>query len=353
MVQLVEAAGELEACLAQVALYEEAVDIADELGDDWVSFGIRRELMQAAVFSGATEKLLTAFSWCLGKSDQDPDAFPEINLLWQYKWAIAHSYRYPQISLEQTRSMLDDFEMRLLRNHLSPRPATYLRMCFCSAVGQLEEAATHAERWQQEPRDYLADCEACEMDNHVDALFVMQRDELAIKIAKPLLDREVTCAEVPHKTYARLVFSAIRCGRDELAKDYHRIGLPMVAGNTDFLPQNAQHAIYLIRLGDESSSLKIIERNLPWSLDTLESGDRLDFYVGALAVLRGGDSEQVELRLPSTHPLHDKSNRRYSRAELARWFESEMNGLVAQFDARNQNDWQTQQSQRYLALACP
>lgn len=350
MLELIEEADGMERCLEQVERYEQAVDIADELELQESAFDIRLKLMSAAEFTGATEKLLTAFSWCLGRSDQDPDQFPEANLLWRYKWAIAVSYRFPEIKLDQIRSMLDDFELRLKRNHCSPRPANYLRMCFYTEVGELDAAAKYAEVWPTQPRDWLADCRACELDNQVDVHFLMGDDDKAMQKAEPLLQRTFSCTDVPHRTLARMVLCALRLGKLELAENYNRQGYPLVAQGTEFLPQNAKHAIYFARTGHFEEGLKIVERHLPWSLQTKEARDRLDFFLGVIATLRAVDLDPVKLRLPPTHPLYNRSQQ-YPRRELLDWFEQQKTQLCDRFDQRNQNDWQSRLAESWLQLA--
>src|SRR5437868_5986567 len=95
----------LEASPAKVAILEQAVQLADSLGDASESFDIRQQLIEAATFGGMEDRALVAFSWCLAQSDKDPDRFPEEDLLWKYKWILAGITDYPGISLAKIRGM--------------------------------------------------------------------------------------------------------------------------------------------------------------------------------------------------------------------------------------------------------
>src|SRR4051812_22715000 len=80
----------MENSLAKCALLEEIIRIADTRQDFEVGFDARMALVDAGTFSGAPDKALVAFSWCLAQADKQPDHFSGPDLLWKYKW-VTHS----------------------------------------------------------------------------------------------------------------------------------------------------------------------------------------------------------------------------------------------------------------------
>ena len=351
--QLLDEARELPNGAAKIAVLDEAIREADLV--NWLegSFEIREEMMQAAAFSGAGERLLTSFSWCLGKSDEMPEVFPDVDLLWQYKWSISAALNFAGISLQQIHSMLDDFSARLEKHGYGQRPVVSLHARLLQSVGDLEGAAAAAEQWQREPRDDMADCEACELDNVVELLCEMQQHDAAVAKAEPITTGKLTCAEVPHRTLAELLISAMRIGDETLAKKLHIRGYRMVYRDPDFLRSLGMHAVYIARQRDFKKGLDLMEKHMGWAMESLELANRKDFYVGCLAILQamaGSGTARFKIRLPSTHPLHSTEGD-CDTNQLAQWYEREIHELCEAFDRRNGTTWRTEQAKLWLSLA--
>src|SRR5262245_42845756 len=99
---------------AQVALVEQAVQIADVHNDREAAFAARDELIEAATFSGRIDLALVAFSWCLAQCDRSPEDFDQDQMLWKYKWVIENLADFPQISKRQIDDMFADMERRFV-----------------------------------------------------------------------------------------------------------------------------------------------------------------------------------------------------------------------------------------------
>ncbi|EMO76953.1 hypothetical protein LEP1GSC127_3969 [Leptospira kirschneri str. 200801925] len=86
--------------------------MADLRKNKELGFEVRLALIEAGIFSGAIDKALISFSWCLSQVDQNPEKFSEEDLLWKYKWIIENLPAFPQIKKEQILEMLEDLEKR-------------------------------------------------------------------------------------------------------------------------------------------------------------------------------------------------------------------------------------------------
>ena len=75
MHRLIAQAKRMDECPAQVSLFEQAVRIADSIGDEETAYDTRVSLVRSATFSGMAEKALPAFSWCLAFMDRRADEF--------------------------------------------------------------------------------------------------------------------------------------------------------------------------------------------------------------------------------------------------------------------------------------
>ena len=332
----------------KVELLEEAVREADAMRWDHGSYNSRLMLMQAAELSGHGDRVLIAFSWCLAKSDQQPEEYPEVDLLWNYKWAIYNSFLFPQVERERLEALIEDYSERLHRNGYSRRPAIYLRMQYECHTGLLEEASQTLDEWVHLPNDRFADCAACELDNRVELYCCLESDDVARATATPILNGLMACAEIPHRTYGRLVASGLRSGSDE-TKDFFKQGYWMCEGKLDFLGALGLLTLQLARDGGVAKQTAFLRRHIPIALSARNPRELLEFYVGATAVARAVGDTPLNLRVPSDHPLASRAN--LTGAELGEWVQQEAAQLAAEFDRRNGNDWVSGLWRRQLALA--
>ena len=350
--ELMIQAEELDNTPAKVAILEEAVREADALGDIDQAFYVRQELVRAATFSGYKEKAMVAFTWCLGQFDKDPDRFGDFDLLWQYKWVLGSITDFPQISREQIVRMQDDFESRLQTQGYGLRASHYLRFDNFKDMGDMEVADDYFKKWRAAPNDMMADCRACEQNRMVDMHIAMRRDEQALKQAEPILQGRLSCAEIPHATYSKVLLPLMRLGRFEEARECYQKGYRMISRNQEFLLEAAEHLLFLVRDGELAKGARLLEKHLGWALASTALYRRLHFYLAAEALLLklARKGRPRKLRLPRELPCH-RDDDTYQPAELAAWFTMQANELLERFDRRNGNDSKTRWAQELRELA--
>jgi hypothetical protein len=222
----------------KVSITEEAVRLADESQDEVLAYEARMDLIRAATFGGYPEKAMVAFTWCVGKSTEDPDRFPArdagTDLLWAYKWISGQLAGYPQISRAQIREIMDDMEEKYRAHSLSLRPIyeNWAQMAMDCGDPE-EEILRHMDAFQAARRDGYANCAACERNFQVTILTFLRKDQEALDLAEPLLNGQEGCAEVPHGTYATVLLPLLRMGDPERAQRFHKRGYEMIRGNRD------------------------------------------------------------------------------------------------------------------------
>lgn len=309
---------------------EEAVRIADAANDETLSYDARIALIESAVFGGAPQKAIVAFAWCVAKSDADPERFPErggwgTDLLWMHKWVAGQVHAYPQITRAQVDAALDDMEQRYARHGLSLRPLHQLRMHAALEMDEdVEVAHEHFRKWQWAKRDSYADCQACETHSAVEFYIKRGQHERAFETARPLLEGRQACAEVPHHTYAMLLISARALERVEDLEHLHRVGLPLVRSNPDFLRHLALHVDHLV-LGERlTDAAPLVATMLEWTRNTQDFDSRMWAYAtGKLFFSKGGTA-----RLPA----HLDAG-----PDPVAFFDREAKAIAARFDERNGN----------------
>lgn len=342
--ELLERAYELDNSPEKVAVLEQAVREADALQDVDCGMEARMMLVEASTFCGYQEKALVAFSWCLGQVDKDPERYDEGELLWSYKWVLDNCHAFPQISRGQLERMLDDFQLRLERQAGSPRAALYMRWSCLMHLGDLDEAEQTCGNWQRAPRDQFADCPACEQDKRVQLLIYRRQDEAALAAAQPILSGRMSCGEIPHITLAYVLEPLARLGRADEAEAAHAKGYRLVSKNREFVVETARHLLYLTSRNELAKGLKLLERHLPWGVETACLDRRFHMYMACgllLERLAAEKDKPRKLRLPRELPCH-RDDDTYQPAELAAWFLAEADALGNRFNQRNGNQFFTQ-----------
>lgn len=166
-------------------------------------------------------------------------------------------------------------------------------------------------------------------------------DRQALEIAKPILSGKMTCAEIPHCTYANVLLPLVRLGRFEEAEETFQKGYKMVSKNKDFLPQIIQHLRFLVLAGNLENAVRLFEKHISWALDTKHLEHQFKFFNTAwllLDSLQTKGETSVKLNLPPSF-RHFREDRVYDVSDLMAKFETDSKALAELFDARNENDY--------------
>jgi hypothetical protein len=358
--ELVDQACFLENGAAKVALLEEAVRLADAHNDAASGFHARMQLVSAAMSAGQPDVMLVAFSWCLSQCDRDPQQFDEEGLLWEYKWIVEEVPIFPQVSRAQIDDMLRDMEKRYTKVGSSLHAVHQLRRDVSMYMGDRAAALAAAEVLDRTHRDRLSNCEACVLDGTVEYLLFLDKPSQALEKAGPILKGRQSCAEVPHRTFARVLLPLLQEWEVQQALAYHRQGYKMIARNPKFLSQHGMHLTFLTLTDNLARGVRLLERHLPMALATTGLAWRFDFYLAAqllLERLAEKGKEVLKLRLPQTFALWNEKER-YQVENLACWLTQQLRDLAGRFDARNGNAYFTQriaelQHLKKLVTPCP
>ncbi len=223
--ELCDAAFELDHGPAQIVLLEEAVQIADAHNDVDLGYEVRQYLIDAATFGGSPDISLVAFAWCVARYDEDPDSFDPEPLYWRYKWIATAAPKFPTISRAQIEQLLDDMHQRYVAAGIGLHPFYQTRRNVHVYMGNIPAAQQDHEHVLRHERNFMSDCIACEQDSVVRLCLEVGDFAQAEAAGKPIFEKRLKCAEVPHRTYAMFLLPLLENGHPELAKTYHRSGL--------------------------------------------------------------------------------------------------------------------------------
>ena len=280
-----EELGELASALpngpTRVAMLEEAVQLADSIQDLDLAYALRKELMEAGTFSGRSDVMLVAFSWCLAQFDRNPDRFDQHELLWRYKWVVENGWKFPQISRARLEALLADMERRFLEAGATVYAVELERRQLFMHFGERGPAeAAHAE-FSKCRRDVLSDCIACVANKNCDYYCFQGNWKKALEAAQPVLDGRMVCMEQPHVILANVLLPLLHLGRADEARAYQRQGYQLVSQGVQFVRPHAQHLRFLTLAGDQVAARRMLERHLPGALEAQAADEAFEFLLAA------------------------------------------------------------------------
>lgn len=322
----------------QCRLYKQAIRIADENEDVEWAYEMRLDYLRLLSFGASNEEMVIHFSWVLNAYETNPELFDESDFLWMYKWILSEMYSNPDVSLEQIQNILEDFKVRMQRNGYSLRPY-YDRLYDESMQMNCYDAARDYLRLRNEqPRDDMSNCEACELDNELDYHLACGCFDEAYHRAQPLISKQLTCRCVPTRTFATLALEALVTGRTEIAADLFaraEEGMLELSEDESMVGTVGTMTNYLFRSGSERA-WEYLEKYVPWSVGA-DAYRSYIYYKNLAGGLKQADlAREVPLVLPPDVPYYTPTNI-YKVETLYKYYEKEALALAARFDARNRN----------------
>ncbi len=339
---------------AKVALWEEAVRIADTFRDDETAYDARMELTNAAQFSGRPDVSFVSFSWCLAYCDRHADDTDPTMILWHYKWMADTLPNFPDAPRSQIEGLFADITARFRAQGSTLHAVHQIRRDVAITMGDRAVAEAAHGKFLLTRRDPLSNCKACVQDADVSYQLFLGDDAAAIAAAKPILRGKMSCGEVPERTYAKLLLPYLRRGDPTEAMRWHKVGYPPVQSNPAYISSHGSHAAFLALTGNLGRAARLLSRHLPMAVQSVQPEDCFRFYNAAKLAL--------ELILDAPRPPKVKVPPEVHAGgeveALAIWLDNELYTLAARFDARNGNsgyadDIATMQANRALATKFP
>ncbi len=326
---------------AKIGVFEEAVRLADVIGDIDLGFEARSGLIHAAEFGGEPDKAIVAFAWCLAQCDAFPGRFDEWRTLWAYKWTARLLSNYPHVPRSRIDDAIDDLEARFIRFGAGPSAAAKLRWDSLRWLGDVAESREWLDRWRRLPRDFLSDCEACDIAESASAMLQFGEFVDAMRTVKPILEGRKRCMEVPHWTYAEMLVPLIARGELEVAAEFHDRGYALIRRNPKFLAPMADHLAYLTLVGDLSRAKSLVERHLPWAVGSRNPLYRLLFLRSVeLALTRiAAITPDASIRTPADFVATAPDGGRLDLVTLREQVAADLDAVASAFDARNGNPY--------------
>ena len=217
-----------------------------------------------------------------------------VDCLWKFKWIVSgvaqSSVIEKELIDEANEAMLFYYE----RMELSL--AAYYKALMNQNIdmGDAREAKANYELWKKLAKDDMNDCEACEASDEIAYLNFAGEHEAALELAEPILSGELTCGEVPHTTYAPILFSMIKTGKIEEAKALLPKAAATIESNPRVINEIAPLIEIAVRLDERETALSLARKHSAAILDGNDDLNDLPFFI---AVSAFGDESDYKIAL--------------------------------------------------------
>lgn len=323
--------------------------------DPSVRFQALCSILQASMFSGATDYFISLFPQLVRLKKEHPEAVDVHDYLWRIKWLVGQLYSFPEISLTRISESEQLYENALQESGGGTRTAIYMRWQNAFGTGRIAEANTLRESFTSMRRDSNSDCYACEINALVREAAHQNDLSRAAETAEPILSGRMRCAVVPHATYGNMLLPELLSGQVEVAANHHRKGYALVRSNVGLLDVVGDHLTYLAAIGDTARGLRLLKVHVSWLGQNFNPRSQLDFLTGMSAILEalvesGTRKRPLTLDLPAkwTASLGEGPLRPQVLADLVL---QETRALAKAFDHRNGNTWVSDLTNRFLEEA--
>jgi hypothetical protein len=325
---------------ARIAVWEEAVRVADTLGDIDEGFDVRTYLMIDANEWGRPDIELVAYAWCLAQYDKDPQRFKreEFSLHWTYKRVLGTLMAFPSIPRARIESAFDDYKSRLERLGKPLSPHDEFRLRFELHRGDTEAVDRAYSQFKRHGRASDLDCRACQLHGEVRYQLFKDNLEAGVDAAQVLFKKHApNCNRIPHATHGIVLEPLLQLGRvDEAAVHHH--DYQRIKNDEGMINVVAMHLNYLAYVNDIPNAVKLLEKHLPWAYRTKDAENRFDFLAATLPLFaRLKDTPLLKMRLAKDFPNYEEHGE-YDVVLLETFIRNELAEMAKQFDARNATD---------------
>ncbi len=327
-------------------LLEEAVRVADLHGDLDRGYEARRLLMSAAMFTGRSDVVLTSFAWSVAMFDRYPGRFDERSLLWRYKWVTIEAQHFPTVSRAKIEELLNDMERRYATAGHSLHGAAQMRRGLYVDMNDVTASRQAHERLQRIEVDSMSDCAACLRANEAEYFALQKQWERQLEILKPVLDGQLTCGEEPITSASRAMLTLLCLGRGDEARALQRRYVKDLTSNRVIPMTAGLHVTFLSLIGDLAAAKRLFERFLPAAMSAVARDYRLKFFRSGVVWLDllGRKQQFVKMKSHAQLPPPDAKGQ-HEIAALREWMYHDALSIAHEYDARNGNDGETQNTE--------
>lgn len=223
------------------------------------------------------------------KESEYPNFGDFTDCLWKFKWIVSGVAKSSMIEKELIGEANEAMLFYYERMELSLAAFYKALMNQNIDMGDAREMRANYELWKKLTKDDMNDCEACEASGEIAYLNFAGEHAAALELAAPILSGELTCSEVPHITYAPILFSMIALGRTWEAKTLLPKAAATIESNPRVINMVAPLIEIAVRLDERETALSLARKHSHAILDSNDDLNDLRFFIAVSAFGDEGD----------------------------------------------------------------
>lgn len=328
-----------------------AIDAAVERGDFGVALSLYHDFFRECCFYDDTYECMLLLPANVALFEAHPECWEAgaSDMMWTYKWCADDFQCFYQISREQIEAMLKNYSDFCDRFHYNKK--TYYE-AICKILRDIDpdgtvnglSVAECRQRMSRLGRDALSDCRACELDTQIEYTLYYDNDlERALRMARPLFVGTMSCAEVPHCTYARFAHHYLKMGRFAEAEEYADKSWRLINrtySTTTSLADFEGVILLTYAYTNRRKGIAVFKKTFPYCWNMKNAVFSWKYYYGVyhlMAQLEQAGSKQLTFRFPDKAAGLTDENNKCAVRDLKNYMRDRLQFLSDKLDERNGN----------------
>lgn len=302
---------------------------------------LRYDYIKQSVFHDDGFKALLMFPELMKLFDENPGILSPRNFMFAFKWIIARTDRYYQISLEQIdeyfkrfREYIDQFGYTL-RTYYKEQYDVYSRIDpDPQSMLDLMELSETFERTE------MSDCETCELSERIRCELQFGSFEKGMSLLREMIERGMRCAEQPFATYGTVARELAKKGMYKEAVHYAELFLKGAAGDELNFINKVADVIEIYTMVDLNKAYELFRRTVHHFTGSKEPYDRFCYADACrrfFGKLKEEGQEELHTNLNSSFEWYNDEGV-YNVDEMYENFKEVAEDLSEKFDERNHTD---------------
>lgn len=323
---------------AKISALKSAIRQADQAKDIHYQLKFRYYLIEESVFYGDTLDALITFPQLVAMDEQNSGHVDPYDISFCFKWILDDVRRFPQISKKEIESYFEAYKERCKKYGYSLR--SYYQKFRNFYMDTDEEKAKEANwKMQMSKRDALSDCQACELDEQLYYDLKTGQTQKALQEIQPILNHEISCAEVPGLTYSILTEYYCEQREDEKAKEYFWLLYHEVFKRKAFslTGKTIGDMFFYCSIYDHALGIEIYQKVIGQEQKDRNPYYKMQFAKGAYRLFYALKEEREFLNISLPVTAIEKTKDGYLVSALSDFYYQEYMEIAKKFDDRNGN----------------
>lgn len=333
---------ELAAGEARLKYLKKCIEKSDSKKNYSDSLKLRYMYIEESMFNGDNFKALIMFPEYMAMFNEHPDAHSEHSFMIAFKWILEDMLDFYQVSSENIEDYFEKFKEYCIKFGYSLR-TYYMKKIKYYSIADVNKARELIELFRNSERDSLSDCRACEMSEDIKTELEFGSEEKAIKMLSHMIQKNISCTEVPETTYGACVEHFTKIGRLDEAEHYAEIVMPMIKDNINFLME-ISNIMLLKSFTNLNDAYNIFCKYLDSFISCKNPKMRFYFansaskFFKAINQIEEYNETGIQMKLPRTFELYDEENI-YDVSSFISYFEEIAINIALKLDSRNKNSY--------------